>query len=484
MIKFLKSNNSLYVLERKPLLSNVFASLFFLSVMAILSGCVKGGDITSPITVPVITTNSFVANLASTTAQSGGIITSNGGGSIETVGVCYSSTNSTPTTSNSFTVDTLKSDAANTQTFTSNLTGLTPSTTYYLRTYATNSAGTAYGSVVKFTTSANLPSIITTVSTLAGSGSFGFTNGNGTGASFGNPQGVVADAAGNVYVADGFNNVIRKITPTGDVSTYAGDGNAGLTNGPAATAEFYAPQSLAIDAQGNIFVADIGNNVIREITAAGIVSTYAGRSGFYGYINESNPLLAQFNNPQGLCVDASENVYVADRVNNVIRKISSAGKVTRLAGYYGVGPGLYNTSVDSVALFNTPTSVAVDSKGNVYVADSKNSCIRKISSAGVSTLLGGSVQTTLIGTPVSVAVDSKDNLYIVDNGGRIIEFTTTNVVYILAGSTGTAGYKDGAGASAKFNNPQSVTVDKQGNIYVADEGNNVIRKIVTNVTNF
>lgn len=470
---------------RKPLLSNVFASLSFLSVIAILSGCVKGGDITSPVTVPVITTNSFIVNLASTTALSGGIITSNGGGNIETVGVCYSSSNSTPTTANTVTVDTLKSDVANTQTFTSNLKGLSPSTTYYLRAYATNSAGTAYGSVLKFTTSANLPSIVTTVSTLAGSTAGGFSNGNGAAALFNNPQGVVADAAGNVYVADGFNNVIRKITPTGDVSTYAGDGNAGLTNGPAATAEFYAPQSLAIDAQGNIFVADIGNNVIREITTGGVVSTYAGRSGFHGYLNETNPLLAQFNDPQGLCVDASQNVYVADRVNNVIRKISSAGKVTRLAGYYGVGPGLYNTSVDSLALFNTPNSVAVDSKGNVYVADSKNYCIRKISSSGVSTLLGGSVQTTLIGTPVSVAVDAKDNLYIVDNSGRVIEFTTSNnVVYILAGSANTAGYKDGAGASAQFNNPQSVAVDKQGNVYVADYGNNVIRKIVTNITNF
>jgi len=473
------------VLVKKPLLSNVLASLFFVSVITVISGCVKGGDTTSPVAVPVITTNSFIANLTSTTALSGGIITSNGGGSIETAGVCYSSTNQNPTTSDSFTADTLKQDVANTKTFTSNLKALSPSTTYYLRAYATNSAGTAYGSVVKFTTSANLSAIITTVSTLAGSPGpvGGFSNGSGAAALFNNPQGVVADAAGNVYVADGFNNVIRKITPTGDVSTYAGDGNAGLTNGPAAKAEFYAPQSLAIDAQGNIFVADVGNNVIREITAAGMVSTYAG-NGMHGYINEINSL-AQFNDPQGLCVDASENVYVADRVNNVIRKISAAGRVTRLAGYYGIGPGLYNTSVDSLALFNTPNSVAVDSKGNVYVADSKNYCIRKISSSGVSTLLGGSVQTTLIGTPVGVAVDAKDNLYIVDNSGRIIEFTTSNnVVYILAGSAGTSGYKDGSGASAQFNNPQSVTVDKQGNIYVADYGNNVIRKIVTNITNF
>jgi sugar lactone lactonase YvrE len=470
-MKFLKSNNSLYVFVKRPLLTNVFTSLFFVTIIAVLNGCVKGGALT-PASTPTITTNSFMQNVTSVTAQSGGIITNNGGADIETAGVCYSATNSTPTTSDSFTVDSLVYDNANTKAFTSNLKNLTASTTYYLRAYASNSAGTAYGAVVKFTTSANLGAIVTTVSTLAG---------DQAGTIFSNPQGVVTDAAGNVYVADSFNNLIKKVTPSGVVSIYAGDGNAGFSNGNVPTsAEFYAPQSLAIDNQGNIFVADIGNNVIREISNAGVVSTYAG-NGLFGYINEI-VTLAEFNNPQGICVDASNNMYVADRGNNVIRKVAN-GKVTRLAGYYGVGPGLYNTSTDSIALFNTPNSVAVDSKGNVYVADSKNSCIREINGSGVSTLIGGSVQTTLVGTPVYVATDSKDNLYIVDNSGRIIEFNTTNkVVYVLAGASNTFGYKDGAGSTAQFNNPQSVAVDKQGNVYVADYGNNMIRKIVSNVT--
>src|SRR3569833_1161520 len=207
MIKFLNSNNSLYVLVKKPLLTNVFASLFFLSIIAVLNGCVKGGALT-PATVPVITTNSFIMNATSNAAQSGGIITSKGGADIITVGVCYSSTNSTPTTSNSVTVDTTKQNASNTKYFTSNLTGLAPSTTYYVRAYASNSAGTAYGPTVKFTTSANLSSIVTNVSTLAG---------DQAGTIFSNPQGVVTDKAGNIYVADGFNNLIKKVTPAGVV---------------------------------------------------------------------------------------------------------------------------------------------------------------------------------------------------------------------------------------------------------------------------
>jgi sugar lactone lactonase YvrE len=479
MIKFLNSNNSLYVFTKKSLINNVFISLFSLFVIASLNGCVKGGAITNPVSEGVVITNSFIANLTTTTAQSGGILTYNGGGTILEAGVCYSSGNQTPTVANAVTVDTLSFDVAGTKTFTSHVTGLSPSTTYYLRAYATNSAGTAYGAVIKFTTSSTIISVSSTVSTLAGSIAGGYLNGTGTGALFNNPQSVVADASGNVYVADDFNNVIRKITPGGAVTTYAGDGNAGYTDGAAATAEFYAPQGLGIDSQGDIFVADLGNNRIRKISAAGVVSTYAG-NGIRGYVNGADTV-AEFNNPQNVCVDAIGNVYVADKNNNLIRKINTSGVVSTLAGYYGEF-GLYNATGTN-AVFNAPNAVAVDSKGNVYVADTKNYCIRKITSAGVvTTLLGGSIQTTLIGTPSSVAIDTKDNLYIADESGRIIEFSTTGgIVYILGGTANTLGYVDGAGASALFNNPQGVTVDSQGNVYVADYGNNVIRKIVTSL---
>jgi sugar lactone lactonase YvrE len=290
---------------------------------------------------------------------------------------------------------------------------------------------------------------------------------------FSNPQGVVADAQGNVYVADGFNNRIRKITPTGDVTTYAGNGNPGFADGPAATAEFYAPQGIAIDAQGNLYVADIGNNSIRKISTLGVVSTFAG-NGIRGYVNGA-AATAQFNNPQGVAVDASGNVFVADRSNNLIRKITAAGVVSNFAGS---GAAYYYNSTTNLSSFNAPKGVAVDASGNVYVADAGNYSIRKITAAGTATTIAGSpVQTTIIGSPSGISIDSKGNLYIADQGGRILEITAGNILYTLAGTANTSGFVDGNGVAAKFFSPQGLTIDNKGNIYVADYENNIIRKI-------
>jgi len=461
---------------KSPLLNRIFLSAFSLAVILFINGCDKGNSSLTPATVPVLTTNGLIVNLTSTGAQSGGIITNNGGADVITSGVCYSSSNQTPTTGDPKTNDARTIDPAGTTSFTSTITGLIASTTYYLRAYASNSAGIAYGNVVKFTTSGSVTSVTSTVTTLAGSVGGGYMEGTGTGALFSNPQSVVTDAQGNVYVADGFNNRIREVTPAGVVTTFAGDGNAGFSNGPAATAEFYAPQGLAIDAQGNIYVADIGNNVIRKISG-GVVTTFAG-NGLRGYVNGAGTV-AEFNNPQGLAVDASGNVFVADRDNQAIRKITSAGVVSLLAGS-GVPYFFDGTGTNSA--FNSPSGVAVDTKGNVYVADLNNYCIRKVTQGGVvTTVAGGVVQTTLIGSPTGIGSDTKGNIYITDEGGRILEITTgstTDVLYVLAGSANTTGYVDGTGLQAKFNNPQGVAVDTQGNVYVADYNNNVIRKIV------
>ena len=186
---------------KTPQLRIYFLSAFFLPIIFFGVSCTKVST-TTVVTVPVLSTPSIIVNVTSTTAQSGGLITSAGGGTILTNGVCYSSTNPTPTAADSKTSDPLSTQGTANTNFTSNITGLTANTLYYVRAYATNSAGVGYGNVIKFTTSANLSAVVATVTTLAGNGTAGNVNGTGQSAEFNNPQGVSVDAQGNVYVSD------------------------------------------------------------------------------------------------------------------------------------------------------------------------------------------------------------------------------------------------------------------------------------------
>ena len=204
--------------------------------------------------------------------------------------------------------------------------------------------------------------------------------GSGTEAQFEDPYGLAVDSFGNVYVADESNHRIRKITPADRiedrvVSTFAGSGTANSGNGTGTAAQFYFPGGVAVDSSDNVFVADSGNNRIRKITPAGVVSTLAGSTeGFADGIGNT----AQFNGPLGVAVDSSGNVYVADSYNHLIRKITPAGVVSTLAG---TGTEGFADGTGDTAQFYFPTGVAVDSYGNVYVADSNNHRIRKITPA-------------------------------------------------------------------------------------------------------
>ena len=329
-------------------------------------------------------------------------------------------------------------------------------------------------------TSANLPSWLSLsnegqVRTLAGS-SKSFADGTGAAAKFNNPSGVAVDASGNVYVADLDNNKIRKITPEGAVSTLAGS-IKGYGDGPGADAKFQYPNGIAVDASGNVYVADTFNHRIRKITPEGVVSTLAGSS--YGFADGTGAA-AKFDNPVGVAVDASGYVYVADMDNNRIRKITPEGVVSTLAGS-SLG---FANGTGTAAKFFHPRDVAVDNSGNVYVADTYNGRIRKITPEGVVSTLAGSSLGFANGTgaaakfdgPTGLAVDASGNVYVADYfNDRIRKITPEGVVSTLAGSR--QGFADGTGAAAQFNYPRGVAVDASGNVYAADSNNHRIRKI-------
>ncbi|MCF6212989.1 MAG: SMP-30/gluconolactonase/LRE family protein, partial [Flavobacteriaceae bacterium] len=318
----------------------------------------------------------------------------------------------------------------------------------------------------------------TIVSTLAGSGTAGFADGTGTAAQFNYPRGVGVDASGNVYVAATFNHRVRKITPAGVVTTLAGSGTAGFADGTGTAAQFNHLEGVDLDASGTVYVADIWNNRIRKITPSGVVTTMAGST--FGFADGTGTA-ALFAGPIKVAVDASGTVYVSDQNNHSIRKITPAGVVTTLAGSGTAG---YADGTGTAAQFDTPSGIAVDGSGNVYVSDQNNNRIRKITPAGVVTTLAGSgVAHFTDGTgtaaefdhPRGIDVDVSGNVYVAA-GPSIRKITPAGVVTTLAG-THIAGFTDGTGTVAQFNNCKGVTVDASGTVYVADGANQRIRKI-------
>lgn len=325
--------------------------------------------------------------------------------------------------------------------------------------------------------------------TLAGGGEAGNADGPGSEARFNRPHGIAVDTAGTIYVADTLNHTIRKISPDGMVSTLAGlAGVFGSTDGSLSDARFREPWTVTVDAAGNLYVTDNGNETIRKITAGGVVSTFAGQVGELGSADGAGSE-ALFWFATGVAVGAEGSVYVADSNNNTIRRISPDGVVTTLAGRangYVPAPGSED-GTGSAARFHQPNGAAVDAAGNVYVADYANHTIRKITPEGVvSTFVGqspesGDVDATgndaRLDHPTGVAVDSAGNVYVAEFiGNTIRKITPDGVVTTLAGLAETPGNTDGTGSAARFNGPYGIAVDAAGNLYVAEYWEGRIRK--------
>jgi sugar lactone lactonase YvrE len=301
-------------------------------------------------------------------------------------------------------------------------------------------------------------------------------------------------AAGTTYfiAVDGFGgargSVVLHLDATVlEVTTFAGaTGSPGSIDGTATAARFAGSHGVAVDAAGNVFVTDASSNTIRKITPAGDVSTLAGSAGMAGSTNGTGAA-ARFDWPWGVAVDSAGNVYVSEWNNHTIRKITPAGEVSTLAGLARSSGSSDGTG--AAARFFRPLSVAVDRAGNVHVADQGNHTIRKITPTGVVTTLAGSpgIEGSSDGTasaarfssPHGLAFDAADNLYVADNGNQTIRrITASGVVSTVAGSVGIRGSADGIGAAARFNSPIGMTVDPAGTtLYVADNRNQTIRKI-------
>jgi len=333
-----------------------------------------------------------------------------------------------------------------------------------------------------------------TISTLAGDGMKGYSGDGGPAAlaRLYYAEGVAIDAAGNLYIADTYNDRIRKVTPQGIISTVVGNGSQGYSGdgGPATLAQLSYPKAVAFDAAGNLYIADFDNNRIRKVTAGtGVITTFAGK-GTWGYSGDGGLATnAQLYHPNDIAFDGVGNLYIADMANHRIRKVDTSGMITTVAGigmpgYSGDG-GLALS-----AMLQYPSNVALDAKGDLYIVDSSNNRIRKVTAGMINTIAGsstvagyggdgGPATSAKLSLPNDIVFDSNGILYIADSlNHRIRAVDPSGIISTVAGSAANGYGGDGGPAtSAKLYEPKGIAVDAEENLYIADFNNLRIRQV-------
>ncbi|MGO9094120.1 MAG: hypothetical protein ACLQGV_02765 [Bryobacteraceae bacterium] len=346
-----------------------------------------------------------------------------------------------------------------------------------------------YNSVIRKVAAAT--GIITTV---AGNGTYGFSGDGGQAASaeLSEPAAVAVDGSGNIYIADNYQRIRKVAAPTGIITTVAGNGSGGYSGdgGPATSAQLSGPTGVAVDAAGNIYIADYWNQRIRKVTVAtGIITTAAG-NGTQGYSGDGGPATsAQLNYPWGVSVDAGGDLYISDQYNGRIRKVAATGTITTVAGGGGAYPG--DGGLATSASLSSPLGAAMDGSGNLYIADDGNCRIRRVAAAtGIITTAagnggnfsgdGGPATSAQLWMPFGMAVDGSGNLYIPDLYNRRVRkvAAATGIITTVAGN-GSYGYSGDGGpaTSAQLSAVYSVAVDGAGNLYIGDNDNQRIRKV-------
>ena len=331
------------------------------------------------------------------------------------------------------------------------------------------------------------------INTVAGTGTPGFSGDEGpaTAAKLQQPYGVAVDGSGNLYIADASNHRVRKVNGSGTITTVAGIGSAGFSGdgGPATSAELSDPYGVAVDGSGNLYIADTLNHRVRKVDGSGTITTVAG-TGTAGFSGDGGlATSAELDGPWGMAVDGSGNLYIADQGNSRVRKVDGAGTITTVAGTITTGFSGDEGPATSAELFY-PEGVAVDGSGNLYIAEHSNERVRKVNGSGTITTVagtgtagfsgdGGSATAARFNAPYAVAVDGSGDLYIADYfNQRVRKVNGSGTITTVAG-IGSAGFSGdgGSATSAQLNGPIGLAVDGASNLYIADLANQRVRKV-------